>query len=61
MPWWLQPFSWIIPISHFFVIVKGVFLKNMGTLEVLNHAWPMMLIGIGTLSAAGWMFKRKLE
>ena len=61
IPNWLQPLSWMIPITHFFVIVKGVFLKDMGVKGVLVHAWPMVIIGFGTLTAAGWMFKRKLE
>ena len=61
MPLWLQPVSWFIPITHFFIIVKGVFLKNMGFEAILWHAWPMVVIGVGTLMAAGWMFKRRLE
>ncbi len=61
MPEWLQPVTWFIPISHFFVIIKGVFLKNMGPLEVLMHVWPIVLIGIFTLSIAGWMFNKRLE
>ncbi len=61
MPYWLQPVSWIIPITHLFIIIKGVFLKNMGTLEVLQHIWPMVLIAFFTLSIAGWKFSRTLE
>jgi ABC-2 type transport system permease protein len=61
MPVWLQPLSWFIPISHFFVIIKGIFLKNMGVYEVLMNAWPMALIALFTLTFAGWMFKRRLE
>lgn len=61
MPVWLQPVSWFIPITHFFIIIKGVFLKDMSTVEVLLNAWPMAFIAIFTLSIAGWMFKRRLE
>jgi len=61
MPIWLQPVSWFIPITHFFIIIKGVFLKDMGAMEVMSNAWPMALIALFTLSLAGWMFKRRLE
>lgn len=61
MPTWLQPVSWFIPITHFFIIIKGVFLKDMSTMEVLLNAWPMAFIALFTLSIAGWMFKRRLE
>lgn len=60
-PIWLQPFSWFIPITHFFIIIKGVFLKDMTAIEVLYNTWPMALIAVFTLTIAGWMFKRRLE
>lgn len=61
MPTWLQPFTNLIPIKHFFIIIKGIFLKDMPAVEVLMHTWPIALIAIFTLSMAGWMFKRRLE
>lgn len=61
MPDWLQPLTWFIPISHFFIIIKGIFLKNMPALEVLTHVWPIAFIAIFTLSIAAWMFKQRLE
>lgn len=61
MPLWLQPFTNLIPITHFFIIIKGIFLKNIPPNEVFMHTWPMALIAIFTLSFAGWMFKRRLE
>ncbi|MBY0293563.1 MAG: ABC transporter permease [Alphaproteobacteria bacterium] len=61
MPTWLQPFTNLLPIKHFFIIIKGIFLKNMPASEVWLHTWPMALIALFTLSVAGWMFKRRLE
>jgi len=43
MPHWLQPFSNLVPITHFFIIVKGIFLKNMPAGEVFMNTWPMAL------------------
>lgn len=61
MPIWLQPVTWIIPITHLFVIIKGLFLKDMGFSEVMMNVWPMVVIALFTLIIAGWMFKRRLE
>jgi len=61
MPAWLQPFTNVLPIKHFFIIIKGIFLKDIPASEVFRHTWPMALIALFTLSLAGWMFKRRLE
>ncbi|KAB2833346.1 MAG: ABC transporter permease, partial [Caedimonadaceae bacterium] len=61
MPPWLQPVTNIFPIKHFFIIIRGIFLKDMSTLEVLRYSWPIALIALFTLVLAGWMFKRRLE
>lgn len=59
MPVWLQPVTWFIPITHLFVIIKGVFLKDMGLVEVLLNVWPMAFIGLFTLTLAGYIFSKK--
>lgn len=61
MPEWLQPVATLIPITHFFVIIKGIFLKDISALDVWTNTWPMALMAIVTLTLAGWMFKRRLE
>lgn len=58
---WLQPVSWFMPLRHFLIIVKGIFLKDMPAMEVLIHTWPMAVIAAITLPAAAWMFSRRLE
>lgn len=61
MPNWLQPFTNLLPIKHFFIIIKGIFLKDMPSYDVFMHTWPMALIAVFTLSLAGWMFRQRLE
>ena len=61
MPTWLQPVTTFVPITHFFIIIKGIFLKDISAFDVWKDTWPMLLIAMCTLSAAGWMFKRRLE
>ena len=60
MPMWLQYLDWVNPLRHFIVIVKGVFLKDIGPIQLLPHLWPLLVIATGTLSAANWLFRKRL-
>ncbi|HEV7318656.1 MAG TPA: ABC transporter permease [Ensifer sp.] len=61
MPAWLQPITYVNPLRYFLVIVKGVFLKDIPAVEVARQTIPLLLIAIVTLSAASWLFRRRLE
>ena len=61
MPTWLQPVTLVNPLRYFLVIVNGVFLRDLPIGEVVKNAIPLALIAVGTLSAAAWLFRRRLE
>jgi ABC-2 type transport system permease protein len=61
MPSWLQPITVINPLRYFLVIVKGIFLKDIPLAEVWRQTWPLCAIAVVTLSAASWLFRRRLE
>ncbi|MFA6988573.1 MAG: ABC transporter permease [Candidatus Gastranaerophilaceae bacterium] len=61
MPVWLQQITFMIPLRHFLVIIKGVFLKAMPLGMVLNSIWPMIMISAFTMTAAGLLFRKRLE
>lgn len=61
MPSWLQLFAVVNPLTHMLVIVRGVFLRDMPFWLVAERIWPMALTAIVTLSAAAWMFRRKVQ
>jgi ABC-2 type transport system permease protein len=60
MPFWLQCLDWFNPLRHFIVIVKGIFLKDIGITVLFHALWPLLVIALMTLSAADWMFRRRL-
>ncbi len=60
MPPWLQYVDWFNPLRHFIVIVKGVFLKDITSIALLHLLWPLLVIAALTLTAANWMFRRRL-
>jgi ABC-2 type transport system permease protein len=61
MPDWLQCVSCASPIRYFLVIVKGVFLKDMPAAVAVGQLWPLATIAVITLSAATWLFRRRME
>ncbi|MEI2298409.1 ABC transporter permease [Ensifer sp. MJa1] len=61
MPSWLQPITYVNPLRYFLVIVKGVFLKDIPAAEVVRQTIPLCVIAVVTLSAASWLFRRRLE
>jgi ABC-2 type transport system permease protein len=61
MPAWLQPVALINPLTHFLVIVRGVFLRDMPAWLVAERIWPMAATAVVTISAAAWMFRRRVQ
>lgn len=61
MPAWLQTLTGINPLRWFLIIVRGVFLKDMPPGDVMTNILPMVVIALVTLTAAGWLFKRRME
>jgi ABC-2 type transport system permease protein len=61
MPQWLQPLAQVIPLTHMLVLSKGLFLKAMPLKIVLTRLWPMVVVGLFTLTGAGIFFRKRLE
>lgn len=61
MPGWLQNVTVINPLRWFLIIVRGIFLKDMPPADVLANTLPMVAIAVVTLTAATWLFKRRME
>lgn len=61
MPAWLQPVTYLIPLRYYLVVAKGIFLKDMPTDIVISNIWPTAIIAVTTLTAASWLFRRRLQ
>jgi len=61
MPGWIQPWTYLIPLRYFLVILRGIFLKGVG-LEIL---WPQALAlfawGAAILTLATLRSSKRLE
>ncbi len=61
MPPWLQTATMANPLRHFLVVTRGVFLKAMPFAEVAKNTLPLFFIAVATLSAAAWLFRRRMD
>lgn len=60
MPDWLQTLTLINPLRHFLVVVLGIFLRDMPADDVLWNTLPLIPIAAVTLTAAAWLFRRRM-
>ncbi len=60
MPEALQWLTLLDPLRYFLIIVRGVFLEGDSYLLLLNQYWPMAIIGVVSLSFAGWLFRHRM-
>ena len=51
MPEWIQPFTYLIPLRYFLVILRGLFLKGVG----LETFWPQALALLAWGIAILWL------
>ena len=59
-----EPVQWITlidPLRYFLVILRGVFLEGTPMALLVHQFWPMALIGVFSLSLAGWLFRHRLH
>ncbi len=60
MPVWVQDLTLLNPMRYFLVIVRSVFLEGASLTSLAAQLWPMAAIGVVTLAAAGWLFRKRV-
>ena len=53
--------SFFNPLTYFFNLMRGLFLKNIDYATIWDNIWPLLLIAVITLSFAGWFFNKKIN
>jgi ABC-2 type transport system permease protein len=61
MPQWLIPFTDIISLKYFLILLKGVFLKDISFDMAISLIVPMLALGFVSLIFASWMFRKKIQ
>ena len=60
MPQFVQYITYLNPMRYFLIIVRSSFLQGASFDLLWNLYWPMVLIGIATLTAAGMLFRNRM-
>ncbi len=60
MPLFFQALAYMNPLTYCINIVKGVFLKSYGFMDGWPDLLPLLVISLGTLSLALYMFRRHI-
>ncbi|HQU15814.1 MAG: antibiotic ABC transporter permease [Chromatiales bacterium 21-64-14] len=61
MPELVQTITLINPMRYFMVVLRGVFLEGTPFHMLIPQFWPMALIGLVTLTLAGWLFRHRMH
>lgn len=61
IPDWLRWIAYINPLQYMVTLSRTIFLENPSTGVVLNMAWPLVPIGLVTLTAAASLFRRRMQ
>ena len=46
MPPWVHAISYLIPMTYFLKIVRGIILKGLGFHDLLGQIWPLLLLAV---------------
>lgn len=60
MPDWLIPFTNVIALKYFLILLKGVFLKDISWSIAIWEILPMLGLGFITLFISTIFFKKKV-
>ena len=61
MPQAVQLLTYLDPLRYFLIVLRGVFLEGDSYALLLDQYWPMALIGLASLTAAGWLFRHRMH
>ena len=61
MPKWIQPISYILPVTYFIEILRGIFLKGASINDIYINYIALMLIGIFIFSVSIFKFNNRWQ
>lgn len=56
----VQKLTLINPLRYIFVLLRAVFIEGAPFALLADQIWPMAIIGVCTLTAAGWLFRHRI-
>ncbi|HXH73006.1 MAG TPA: ABC transporter permease, partial [Mariprofundaceae bacterium] len=60
MPEAVQLITLLDPMRYLMIILRGIFLEGSSFATLVPQFWPLVLIGVTTLSLAAWLFRHRM-
>ena len=61
MPIFFQKIAQINPLTYFFVLIRGTFLKSLDAATIIANLTPLIIMAIVTMTFSIWFFNKKLD
>lgn len=61
MPWVIKIFTFFIPLRYFLVVVRSIFLKGIGPIDVWPQLLAMVIFSVGIFAFALARFRKKFS
>jgi len=60
MPVAVRLITYVDPLRYFVIILRKLFLEGAPAAALVHQFWPMALIGIASMTLAGWLFRHRM-
>ncbi len=61
MPLWVHHIGYFLPMTYFLTIVRGIILKGMGFLDLLDQVWPLVLMAAVVIIFSVNRFSKRMD
>lgn len=60
MPWPIYLIGFLLPLTYFLVILRGIIIKGIGLSYLWDNFWPMLLLGCALIYISSKRFHKRL-
>jgi ABC-2 type transport system permease protein len=61
MPWWIRLEAMMFPTTPFVVIMRGLFLQDLGLKQLWFETVLLLAVGVGVMTVAILLFRKRLQ
>lgn len=61
MPHWMQTATILNPLRYSIQAIRAVYFEGAGLIDILPLCWPVVLVGLGSMSIAAYLFRHKIS
>ncbi len=61
MPVWVHHLGYLLPMTYFLKIVRGIILKGMTAFDLMSQIWPLLLMAAGVIIFSINRFSKRMD